>query len=124
MTHLSGKSLGFTANLFPLVSWIMTLFSHAVPLPDLAGSLWTEIFSQPVEHLLFLALSILGGAFKPKLLVMHELSDLLSSLKGMNELVDVTSIIKDARKTRLKTPESMIIGDFTRPAGTDEGVEH
>jgi Rab-GTPase-TBC domain len=114
MMHLSSPSLGFTSNLFPLVSWTLTLFSHALPLQHLTDSLWTEIFSQPPDHLIFLAVTILGGSFKPKLMMLHELSDLLASLKSMNELVDVSELIREARRVRAKTPESMIIAEFNR----------
>ena len=119
MTHLC-QTLNFTPNLFPLVQWIMTLFAHAVPLSSLSGELWTEIFFQPVDHLIFLALAILGGAFKPKLLVMRDLSEVLSSLKGMNELVEVSDVIREARGLRARTPESMIIGEFTPNAESKE----
>jgi hypothetical protein len=119
MTHLS-HTLSFTPNLFPLVQWIMTLFAHAVPLSSLTGELWTEIFCQPVDHLVFLALTILGGAFKPKILVMRDLSEVLSSLKGMNELVEVSEVVREARRMRGRTPESMIIAEFTPKAESKE----
>ena len=73
-----------------------------------------------MDNLIFLALAILGGAFKPKLLVMRDLSELLSSLKGMNELVEVSEVIRDARKYRDKTPESMIITELSADSGLKE----
>jgi len=57
-----------------------------------------------------MALCVMGGAFKHKIMVMREVSEVLESMKGMNELVEVAGMVQEARKIRAKTPESMVIG--------------
>lgn len=51
------KRIGFMHE-FYLVQWVMTLFAHTLPIPQVV-QLWTYLFTQKVEFLFFITTAIL-----------------------------------------------------------------
>ncbi|TNV85028.1 hypothetical protein FGO68_gene2242 [Halteria grandinella] len=110
------REIEFTANLYPLVNWIMTLFAHSVPL--IKGQLtqiWTSIFSQQsLEYFFYLAVAIFIHS-KPTLLPL-DLNDTLQLISHLGSIIDVPQVLEMADRLQTKTPQSFVQNDLIGPS--------
>ena len=86
------NAIGFQHD-FYIVQWFMTLFAHTLPIPQVV-QLWTYLFTQKVEFLFFVTISILGQ-LKQKLLKL-DLNGTLQIINNISGLVSIPKVIKRA----------------------------
>ena len=102
------KLIGFYHD-FYLVQWVMTLFAHTLPIPQVV-QLWTYLFTQKVEFLFFITTAILKQ-LSDRLIEM-DLNATLQVINNIAGLVCIKKLIKDALDMMEKCPQSFIAGDF------------
>ena len=94
------RSIGFLHD-FYLVQWVMTLFAHTLPIPQVV-QLWTYLFTQKVEFLFFITTAILMQ-LKDQLVEM-DLNNTLQVINNIAGLVCIKKLIKDALNMMERCP--------------------
>ena len=94
------KRIGFYHD-FYLVQWVMTLFAHTLPIPQVV-QLWTYLFTQKVEFLFFITTAILKQ-LSDRMIEM-DLNATLQVINNIAGLVCIKKLIKDALDMMEKCP--------------------
>nr|CEL70959.1 TPA: TBC domain-containing kinase (incomplete catalytic triad), putative [Neospora caninum Liverpool] len=118
------QRIGLGPDLYAL-SWLLTLFAHALDLPQLF-LLWDSLLLHPPSFLLFVSFCLLHHLRLPLLrLAPDEESSALSLLRAASAFVHVPALCGVASALETETPVSVALPFLARKSGllAREGVE-